>query len=388
MKIAFVTTQSAVGSTVMGRIVPLALFISKHHEVHLFIHTTPGITLISLPTLQVHIIGNNPFVLSLTGKKRMRGGKLLMRIMQNVFGTVVALTRVDPHAVVIAKPLPQNVLAVRLWSQFQKKRTIVLDVDDFELSANVLRSLTQRAAIHWSERQGSVLANRIIAATPFLADHFEQLTQRKKHIEIIPTGIPTVASVGLRKLTTGISLLYVGSTTIASGHRVDLLPKILERIAQLYPDTMLTIAGGGDDSELLKQQFAARGVKNNVIWYGRFTIHDVQKLLHKADIILDPIDAGIANRAKSSFRTSLAAMAGIPLVTSDIGIRPYLVPQQLHSHFFAAPGDYKSYTEKILAFREQPLTSDQRRTMIQHIQQYTWQRLSQQYMALIQEKSI
>ena len=179
------------------------------------------------------------------------------------------------------------------------------------------------------------------------------------------------------------SLLYIGSLSISSGHRIDLLPDILTRVQKIYPDAQLHIAGNGDDTTRLKRQFTKQELPH-VHWHGRFTgPAQIADILQQTTIIIDPVDTSIANRAKSSFRTTLAAAHSLPVVTSDIGIRPYLLPLSFHDRFFAKPANPKAYAEKIISLLQKPLTGAERSILSDHVKQYTWQTLASNYNKLL-----
>lgn len=383
MNITFVTTQNLTGSTLIGRVLPLALRLARRHQVHLLIHATPGLTPISLPSLTTHVVGANPFHITPEGKQRLGGFQLILRLARNTFQTFRTLTAINPEVVAVVKALPQNVAASWAWAKLQHQpKKILLDVDDFELTANVLTSLMQRASIHAAERVGARQATTIIAATPFLQDHFTQLTQGKKKIYMIPTGA-ALPSYTQTKPPKNPTLLYAGSISIKSGHRVDLLPDILSSVLKEIPNAQLIIAGSGDDKHHLQQEFKQRNLEAATKWHDRFTKADLAQLLPTTTVLLDPIDASIANRAKSSFRVMLAAQTGIPIVTSNIGLRPYLLPQKLHGRFFAQPENPQEYAEKIMALCTQPLTDEEQRSMKTHAQQYTLNSLAEEYEAQI-----
>lgn len=399
MKIAFATAQSLQGSTNVGRIIPLVKELQKKgHACHVLTLATPPAnrerTSHKIPNIQFHTIGAEPFRRTEKGKKRLRGVSLLGNIFATALGTTKALYKIKPDVIVMSKPLPANVTGVWLYTKLHQPKKLVLDADDFELTANKLTSIYQRAVIHWSERIASALADVIVTASPFLSDHFKQLTQNTKPVEIIVTGIQSASGldrkarplpqVSLPQNSAPHPLLaYLGSVSISSGHRVDLLPLILEKVVASSPNARLLIAGDGDDVASLKKEFGRRNLAARIIWQGRFTLSEVEGLITTETIILDPIDDSIANRAKSSFRVMLAGLLGHPVVTSNIGIRPELLPEQLHSHFFAEPGDSASYAEKILDLVAQPLTLEQKNQLRNHAQQFTWEKLTHRFEQLI-----
>lgn len=385
MKIALVTTQSLSGSTIIGRVLPLTEELSKTHEVHVLVH---GSSNTSSKTYRLHSAGLDPFRRSPSGKQRQRGFALGLTMLTNAITATMKLAFLKPDVIIIVKSLPENVLAAWLASFIAYPKKIILDVDDFELTANVTTSWAQRAAIHWAERAGAKLAHHIVAATPFLSDHFEQLTRSKKPITMIPTGLRQdygwqAGSTTYSLQPTHYNLVYAGSISLSSGHRIDLLPDILAGVRREHLEIKLHMYGDGDDMEKLEKMFAEKGLENAVAWHGRFTVEELPWQISASAILLDPVDGSITNRAKSSFRVALATALGLPVVTSDIGIRPYLFPDALHERLFAKPGDASDYANKIINFIKQPLTPAERASLRTHAAQFTWLQLTQKYEKII-----
>jgi glycosyltransferase involved in cell wall biosynthesis len=381
MKIAFITTQSIDGSTVSGRIAPLAEQLSERHEVHVIVH---GQAPKHSSRVTWHMAGEDPFVRTASGKVRLTGLPLIGRMLRNAWLGAQALKGISPDAVVVVKTLPENVLAVWLARQFGGRvRKIVLDVDDFELSANKLTSLIQRAAVHAAERMGAVLASHIVVASPFLQDHMQQLTQNAKPVTLIPTG-PIGAPQLLPQAASASVLTFIGSLSVASGHRVDLLPDILRQVQAVVPEAKLRLIGTGDDVAALKKQFASLGLEESVLWQeGRFGDSDIAQLLADTAILLDPVDNGITNRAKSSYRVMLSLCYGLPVVTSNVGIRSVLLPGEFHARSFAKPADAGEYAQKIIELLKHPLSDSERQVLFTQARQFSWPVLAKQYEQVI-----
>ncbi len=381
MKLACITTQSLSGSTVVGRVLPLAGELAKKHKVHVIVHKGSSNPEKISDAIKVHYAGKNPFVTTVDGKVRHSGLRLILRIILNVLQSLGELIAIQPDAVIIVKPLPENVLAVWLWRLFNNKKKIIVDVDDFELMAQKLSSIWQRAVIHWSERTGAKMATHIVTATPFLQDHFRQLTNEKQEIYLIPTGLSLAQEIV--PAANAKKVVYVGSVSTSSGHRVDLLPQIFSAVKAGVPDAQFVIAGSGDDIESVKQELAWRGLSAEVEWRGRFSMASIAKLLRQTSVLVDPVDATITNRSKSSFRVMLAGLYGIPVVTSNVGIRPMLLPDELHERFFAQPADANDYTAKITALLIRPLSLEEINAMKERAAGYTWDKLAGQYDRII-----
>lgn len=379
MKIAFVTTQSRQGSTVAGRILPLGQELAVSHKVHVIVH---GTSPLQNSCISWHSSGKDPWQRTATGKKRLEGLPLLLRLLANSYGAYKILRQLKPEAIVIVKALPENVLAVGLYNAMHHVERVILDVDDFELAATVTSSWLQRAALHASERWGAALASAITAATPFLLDHMEQLTQKRHPVYFMPTG-----PIGVRTdnfaLSSVPTITYIGSLSQSSGHRIDMLPEMFAKVRQEVPNARLFIIGGGDDESSLRQELTKRGLAEAAAWLGRFEGSDVRSILEQTAVLVDPVDSTIVNRAKSSFRVMIAGAYGVPVVTSNVGIRSQLLPASLHTRFFARSGEADDYAQKISALLKGGLTEAESQTMKTHVAPFAWSKLAQTFTSVL-----
>jgi glycosyltransferase involved in cell wall biosynthesis len=158
-----------------------------------------------------------------------------------------------------------------------------------------------------------------------------------------------------------------------------MLPSILEKIKEKIPNIALTIAGSGDDEQSLRQEIAKRRLEKHVRFLGRFSPHKAASLLKDTAILIDPIDNSLTQRAKSSYRVALAGSHGVAAVSSNIGIRPLLLPLHLHERFFATANDPASYAEKIISLIRRPLTPEDQTCMREHAKCYLWETLAPAY---------
>ena len=97
MKIAFITTQTAAGSTVIGRVLPLARQLATQHDVHVVVHqdgkqgTDAGVSL--------HYAGSDPFTRQSDGTKKRAGGlQLVITMLRNVLAHLTVLRHIQPDA--------------------------------------------------------------------------------------------------------------------------------------------------------------------------------------------------------------------------------------------------------------------------------------------------
>jgi glycosyltransferase involved in cell wall biosynthesis len=390
MRVVFVTTLSLSGSTVRGRAIPLAQQLSAQHETHLLTlsSTNPHENINTCPPrLHCHFTGQEPFTRNQSGKTRLSGFSLVFNMITTAWKIFRKLSQINPDCVIIVKAMPHNTFGILLWHWFKRlHQPIILDVDDFELSANQLSSFIQRAAVHWSERVAANLSDAIVTATPFLNDHFQFLKPRKNNIHTIPTGVdplPNISSSPNNQTT----IAYLGSLSRSSGHKIDMLPTILNELISVDHNIKLLIAGSGDDESFLRQELNKLHLDNHIIWYGKFTTVNLPQILSQTTILIDPISNTITERAKSSFRATIATVASKPIVTSNIGIRADLIPSNLHSRFFANPGDSTDYAQKILNLIKSPLSTTEQSALKIHGQKFTWPVLAQRYQDVIKQVS-
>ena len=379
MTIAFVTTLNPEASTVAGRILPLAKELAAHASVSVYCLGGQD-TANNNAIVKIVSVGKEPFLRTGNGKIRLQGISLALRLLQNCWLTLLQLLHDRPDTVIIVKPLPQNTLAVALARLFYRPKKIILDCDDFELEANVLTSIWQRAAIHVSERLALHVSAASVAATPFLADHITRLGGDDMPVTLLPTGI---GKSGIAAQGQGIKLVYAGSISLSSGHRVDLLPGIMHHLSSNYPDVELHICGDGDDVGHIKTIAQEKNVASRIIWHGRFTQPSLSSILSSDTILLDPVDASIVARAKSSYRCMLALNAGLPVITSNIGIRSRLIPQSLQSRLFAETGSATSYAAAIAGILRSPFSTQEKELLKNNLQPYTWETIGSHYWHII-----
>jgi len=379
MKIAFATPLAATASTILGRTIPVAKELAAvGHDVHVLVLS--GATQPTISDLTFHTIGNEPFIRTAAGKQRLSGLRLVSNMLGSAWRMAWHLRKLQPDVVILVKTLPTSVTGVWLWRLLGGRGRIILDMDDFELAANHLSSILQRAFVHLAERRAIALADSIVVATPFLLDHAKQLAKPDQKVTLIPTGLSTVDATDV----TGdrLQLVYLGSISLKSGHRVTLLPDILAKVRKHYPGLLLIMAGDGDDVQMLKNAFAKLNLETAVRWVGRFDANHITSLLSTKTIIIDPVDSSIEARAKSSYRVAVATSLGLAVVTSNIGIRPTLLPESLHDRLFALPDDSQDYAKKIVNLCDTPLTDLEQLSLRNHSEQFTWEKLARQYISL------
>jgi len=88
---------------------------------------------------------------------------------------------------------------------------------------------------------------------------------------------------------------------------------------------VLVLAGSGEDRKQLEDLAKKLKVADKIIFYGRYQLAEVRSLIELADVVVDPVDDSLTNRAKSSSRVVQALYLNKPVVTSNVGVRKELL---------------------------------------------------------------
>lgn len=257
-----------------------------------------------------------------------------------------ALAAQTADVVVLAKPQLQNTPPTLAFARVNRI-PLVLDADDFEPAASRFPALV-RWAMRALDRRAARRAAAISACSPFLVRHYRRLNPTAS-VELLPTSIevpPAHPAARLRERL-GIPadakiLLYAGSLSLSSAHRVD---QLLVAFAQLKGETTktrahLVIAGDGLHEKHLRSLADSLFPPPSPIHFlGRFAPPEDIALAKQADLLVDPVDGSVTAEAKSSHRVMLALATGTPIIAGNVGIRPFLLPRSLHQDALYDPGD-------------------------------------------------
>lgn len=348
MNALFVAALPPERSSMVGRILPLARATARAgHQVRLLTlsgRAAPPFTETRMVDgVSLRVVGPNLRATSNTAPdavttwRRFRAGRAALA------RTLAAL---PADVVVLAKPQLQNTPPV-LDALATRPYPLVLDVDDLEGTASRL-PLPLGWYASWLEHRALRRAVAITACSPFLAEYARRVNPRAT-VEFLPTGIDLPASVPPARLRDRLRLpggakiiLYVGSLSVASGHRVDALVDAFARLLTLdaLPEAHLVLAGTGLDAERLRARAGDDlPLSTRVHFLGRFTPPEDLALAREANLLVDPVDRTAANEAKSSHRVLLALATGTPVVAGNVGIRSFLLPPILHADCLYEPND-------------------------------------------------
>ena len=168
-------------------------------------------------------------------------------------------------------------------------------------------------------------AAAVIAGNPTLADHARRADARR--VEVLPTGLDVRLFPPRTTYTTSdpLRLVWIGSRSTLK--QLEPLRPMLEALGRALPGTSLRIIA---DAALHVQGLSVE----NVPW----SLADEGRLLAEADIGIAPLPDTPFTRGKCGFKVLQYMAAGLPVVTSPVGVNAdYVRPGE--SGFHAATTD-------------------------------------------------
>ncbi|MFH2104756.1 MAG: glycosyltransferase [Parcubacteria group bacterium] len=342
MKLTVVASQSLESSTMVGRIIPLLLelkrqfgikseIVALHHD-----YKRTDKKVFEQDGLAVKYVGQMAVVKKEGGSKEYRSGvKLIATVVWSSLKIFGSLLRSKSNIIYVVKPHPQNLLPAILVKLLRRKK-IVLDSDDLEVEANKTQSKLQRRVLKFTEKLGVKFSVAIITCSPFLSKHYQGLGMPANKIFYIPTGLDDISKDKILFSRAGFLqkhnlkpdtkiILYCGSLSISSGHRLDILLKSLSILVKDLEQVVLVLAGSGEDRKYLEDLAKKLKVADKIIFYGRYQSAETRSLIELANVVVDPVDDSLTNRAKSSSRVVQALYLNKPVVTSNVGVRKELL---------------------------------------------------------------
>ncbi len=342
MRITVVAPLSLITSTIRGRTLPLMQELEKRgHKVTLFLLHHDYANLwkrkFNLGGMQIEYLGQMSVIKRNGQKIYFPTPKLLAVNLQSLFKFFWKILWKKTDLIYVVKPLPVNFLPAVLIKILKFKK-MILDADDLEVAANRLTATWQEKIILFIEKFGVKFCHYIFVCSPYLKTYYLNLGMKKNKIIFLPTGFSqafgTLESdkeikhlkLFLKPLLDKKNVfLYLGSLSISTGHRVDLLLQsfqlFLKSHRQYQPNTILIIAGSGEDEEKLKNLSRNLGIEKHVVFTGGFQEATIPSLVDIASVLVDPVDDSLTNKAKSSSRLVTAIYFSKPVIAGKTGIR-------------------------------------------------------------------
>lgn len=380
MRVTFAATLPAESPTIAGRTLPLAhALVRRGHAVNLLtLGTREGSRQES--GIVIAIVGP-----TLRGEadERPNFPELVGRLRRGARGLSHALRRSTADVIVLAKAHPQNVLAAHSVTC-----PLILDADDDERWASRL-SRVERYVIGRIERHAARKAALVTCCSPALVNRYS-IELRAPRVVLLPTGIAP-SSVSTPDLRRALQLppatpliLYLGSLALSSGHRVDHLLDVWDELATEIADLHLVIAGDGIDANRLRAHAARLTFAHRVHFTGRFASGEAEGLARQATLLVDPVDRSPTSRAKSSSRTLLALLTGVPIVAGDVGIRRHFLPPTIHSWALYPPDHRDRFLQSLKHGLTEEAKAHFRRETTGLWQQWSWDRLGSAFASFVE----
>lgn len=389
MRITVVASQSLESSTMIGRIIPLlrelkllgvsSEILALHHD-----YKSLENKKFKQSDIDVRYVGQMAVVKKEDGNKEYKSGvRLLITVAYSTFKIFRSLLSVKSDILYVVKPHPQNLLPAVLVKLLRRKK-IILDSDDLETQANRTQSKLQCRVLGFTEKMGVKFSSAVIACSPFLCEHYKKLGMPEDKIFYVPTGLDDISKDKLLFSREGFLqkhnlksdtkiILYCGSLSISSGHRLDILLKSLHTLVQDLPRVVLVLAGSGEDRQYLESLAKKLHIEDKIIFCGRYQPTETRSLIELADVVVDPVDDSLTNRAKSSSRVMQALYLNKPVATAAVGIRKNLLED---IDLVAKPSNATDLTRILKLILTDDQQADKFRSGQGQIKSFHWPRLA------------
>ncbi len=281
----------------------------------------------------------------------------------------------------VGKPHPMNGLAgLRLARR--KNLPLIIDCDDYEAESNRVTSRFQKTILKLFEKRLPRAADMVTTNTYFMRDQLVIWGVGKEKIVYVPNGVDTerfseVSLARVAQLRTKLGLDgksvvgYYGSLNLKN-HPVDLLLRSFKIIAEVVPETMLLIVGGGRDLGSLETLVAELGLKDRIVFTGRINPDEMNMYYRLAEVSVDPANDTMADRGRCPLKLFESWQMGIPTITSDVGDRKILAGNP-SATLLALPGDEEDLACKIYqVLSDINLLRTLKAAGFENINKYTW----------------
>lgn len=364
MRITIIVPQSLESPSVIMAALPIAMALEKHGcyvKLILLHHNisemtkrsfsySKGIDVVYVGEMFVKKVGDAKIYYSFF--------QLMKRVCASTLGLLKECMIDKADIIQVFKPHPPIVVA-SLLAQIVRRRPLVLMSDDYEAQSNELRSAFLKKIFEISERILARRAKAIIVMSKFLESHYRKITNPEK-VFYIPPGITPERFERLLltqdDIRTQLSLgdarvvLFFGSLHAKSGHRVDLLIKAFSKVTKHVQNVKLLLIGSGEINEL-KNLAKELHVEKDVVFSGRFPFEHLPSYVNSADIIVDPVDDSIVNKAKCSTRVRVGMLFGRPVITGDVGDRADMLGE---AGIVVPPDDIQALAQALIDLLKDP----------------------------------
>jgi len=394
LKITFLLTQSLESPYGLGRCWPVAKEMSRlgHDVTILALHhdlasLKERFTIID--GVRVHYVGQMHVLKKGNAKFYFSTPRLLWITALATWNLMKVAIQIPTDVYHICKPHPMNGLAGLFAKAFRRKK-VFLDCDDYEAVSNRFAWHWQQQVIAWFEDHLPKFVVGVTTNTRFMLKRLENLGCPVDRIVYVPNGVDrdrfaSIDEAAVKALRERFNLydrkviLYVGSISLTN-HAVDLLIEAFELVCQTAKKVVLMLVGGGEDYDLLRSKVASLGISSHILFVGKVPAAQVPLYYRLADVSVDPVYDDLVARARCPLKIVESVVAGVPVVTGDVGDRYELLGEG-RAGKLVKPGDAYALASGILEIIENPPLALQLRQAAESLRgKYYWDVLVKDFM--------
>lgn len=174
-------------------------------------------------------------------------------------------------------------------------------------------------------------ADAVVAVSASLREYAISLGARPDRVHVVPNGVNSElfhpdTSTDLedgRDPGDGPVLGFVGG--LRPWHGVEVLPALLDRLVERYPDIRLVIAGDGPLRGELERDARERGLERSIIFTGALPHEEIPAWIRRFDVALAPYPRPKHDFYFSPLKIFEYMACGVPVVAAGLGQIPDIV---------------------------------------------------------------
>lgn len=289
-----------------------------------------------------------------------------------------AIRRFDPQLIHAHFAYPDGVVAARLGRVLGLP--VVITEHNFWRPQMTGRSVVALQAIRAIDN-----ATRLVCVSSAVRRTVESVAHRGSKATIVPIGVdPNIffPRVSTPPLSGEVRLLFVGWLRPVKG--METLLRAMSLLRARYPKLKLDVIGGdlfGDHASVAASLAAAarrHGVEDLVAFMGPQAPESVASAMRKAHLLV------VASERESCGAVLLEALAsGTPVVSTRCGGPEAFVTRERGE--LVAVGDAETFSNACDAVLKRSSEFDSRKLHLSIIQEYSWDRLASQYVAIYRD---
>lgn len=179
---------------------------------------------------------------------------------------------------------------------------------------------------HQAERWTMLRADAVLAVSAELREYAVSLGMNPTRAHVVPNGVdpelfrPGPSDPALRRrwgLDGGPVVGFVGG--LRSWHGVQILPVLVDRLVQHYPDLRLVVAGDGPLRSKLEATLKSQGLARNALFTGAAPHEEMPGLIRQFDVALAPYPLLGHTFYFSPLKLFEYMGCGVPVVAARLG---------------------------------------------------------------------